>query len=223
MASELRRQRLNDIILDIEFLIISVIQGAILITLAAHSEKLLTDLHFEFWPYIINGFLFILIFWVEAIVHSISFINWPLNPAHSLLYFLSSFVELILFSQLDNPLKWFVMTAIFLSTVEILYLVDDKLIKRQKNQLVARRNGQALYSHIISGHTQEMRLFVPMAISINIISLVLIYFYPGLFLENHYHLILVLVQFIVTCAALANAIKMLVQRSSLIAQTTLLD
>lgn len=69
------KNRLDQFVLDIEFLLISVVQGVVLATLAASAVGPITKLQFEFWLYIISAFLVIIIFWSNAIVHALSFIS----------------------------------------------------------------------------------------------------------------------------------------------------
>ena len=107
-------QRLDQLALDIEFLLISVIQGVALATLAAAAVVPLTTLQFAVWPYIAAAFLFILIFWSGAIIHAVSFIDWPIDLVHSFIYFLASIVEILAITSLSDSQRWFVFLFIFL-------------------------------------------------------------------------------------------------------------
>src|SRR5689334_11403789 len=106
-------EKLDGLVLDIEFLLISVVQGVALTALALSAVPIISTGDWQYFPYVFSGFLFILIFWSQAIIHAMSFIDWPLQITHSFLYFLASFTEVILFNQLTNPLKWFLFTIIF--------------------------------------------------------------------------------------------------------------
>lgn len=92
------KERLDQFVLDIEFLLISVVQGVALGALAAGAIEPLATMDYQYFPYIVAGFLLILTFWSQAIVHSLSFINWPLDLGHNFLYFLASLVEVLAFS-----------------------------------------------------------------------------------------------------------------------------
>jgi hypothetical protein len=76
----MNRERLDQFALDIEFLLISVVQGVALGSLAASAAGTLMSLRFEFFVYIISAFLLILIFWSGAILHALSFIITSPKP-----------------------------------------------------------------------------------------------------------------------------------------------
>ena len=100
--------RLDQVALDIEFLLISVVQGVALAALAGGAAGIFTSLDWFAIPYAITAFLIVLIFWSGAIIHALSFIDWPLDLMHSFLYFLASFVEVMAFTHLENPMLWFI-------------------------------------------------------------------------------------------------------------------
>lgn len=109
-----KKERLDQFALDIEFLLISVIQGVALAALATDAADPINHLQFVYWLYIASGFLLILNFWSQAIIHAVSFIDWPLDLGHSFLYFLASFVEVMAFTHLTEPKQWFGFMAAFL-------------------------------------------------------------------------------------------------------------
>src|SRR5690349_15457990 len=107
-------EHLNNIALDIEMILISVIQGVALTFLATSSMDSITTFHFATWPYILSGFFLILIFWSQAIMHAISLVHWPLDLGRTFLYFLVSFLQVLVFSQITSPLHWFGFTTVFM-------------------------------------------------------------------------------------------------------------
>src|ERR1700754_633124 len=104
----MNRERLDQFVLDIEFLLISAVQGVALGALAGAASEPISSLNFQYWPYILSGFLLILTFWSQAIIHSLSFIKWPLDLWHNFLYFLMGLIEFLAFNHLQDPLRWFV-------------------------------------------------------------------------------------------------------------------
>src|SRR5690242_11714122 len=105
--STITRESLDGTVVDIEFLLIAVIQGFALATLAVDSETVFTEGMWVYFPYILAAFILILNFWALAIQHSISFIAWPFDLTHTLLYLLVAFVEVASFSQITHPGTWF--------------------------------------------------------------------------------------------------------------------
>ena len=66
----LTRDRLDGTVVDIEFLLIAVIQGLALTTLAVASEDIIAEPNWLAWPYMIAGFILICNFWTLSMVHS---------------------------------------------------------------------------------------------------------------------------------------------------------
>jgi len=108
-----RKEHLDHVALDVEFLLISVIQGVALVTLATSAVGPMISMETGTWPYIAVAFLFILIFWSGAIIHAVSFIDWPIDLIHSFLYFLASIIEIVAITNLMHPVLWFFFLFLF--------------------------------------------------------------------------------------------------------------
>ena len=106
-----RKLDYDQIVLNIEFLLISVIQGVAFSTLLGYAAPIINNGQTEYWLYITAGFLIVLVFWSHAIIHALSFIDWPLDLFHSFLYFLVIFFQVLSLSQMTNPLHWFITTV----------------------------------------------------------------------------------------------------------------
>ena len=106
-----------------------MVQGVALGALGTAASQPLSNLDFQYWPYILSGFLLILTFWSQAIIHSLSFIKWPLDIRHNFLYFLAGLVEFLAFEHLQDPLRWFIFQLLFVIVASVLYYIDLKLIK----------------------------------------------------------------------------------------------
>ena len=91
----------------IALVLIAVIQGLALTTLAVESETVIGETQWLYWPYVIAGFVLIVNFWTLAITHTLSFISWPFDAVHTILYLLASFVEVTAFAQITHPTGWF--------------------------------------------------------------------------------------------------------------------
>lgn len=209
--------RLDQFTLDIEFLLISVIQGVALAALASFAATPLRNLQFEYWSYIVTAFILILIFWSQAIVHVLSFIRWPLDLTHNFLYFLTSFFEVVAFSQMSNPLAWFGLNFIFVLAAVILYFVDFNLIKSRKSNFARSKEGKKLYQDIFQDQRFQLRVFVPLGLAFNALSFLLIYSFPELFLGNRYHVFLSVMQMLFAIVILVASIRSFAKRSKLIA------
>ncbi len=203
------KEKLDDFVVQIEFLLISVVQGVALGALASSATGVVTNMQFEYWIYILSGFLFILIFWSQAIMHVLSFIRWPLDMIHNFLYFLASLVEVMAFSQINSPLHWFAFFFIFVLITGFLYFFDLRLIK--KSQI-----GKALYEHTVKEQLFELKVFVPLGLLFNAVCIWLIFKYPSYFVTNHYHVILALLQSLFALIILINCLNIFKKRLQLI-------
>lgn len=213
----LTKVHLDQVVLDIEFLIISVVQGVALAALASASVPIFTEFKVEYFPYVLSGFLFILLFWSGAIIHALSFIDWPLDLTHNFLYFLASFTEVITFGQMTNPKLWFLLVAIFFLVAEALYVVDYRLIKQRQKDFNSPKR-KKLYQHILKRHLFEMQLLVPSGLLFNLICLGLILVYPQIFLDSHLHLILIGSQLALSLGLMFNSIWSFKGRTKLVSE-----
>jgi hypothetical protein len=201
--------RLDQFVLDIEFLLISVVQGVALSALAAAAIGPITTLQYQYWPYIISAFLVIFIFWSQAIIHALSFIDWPLDLAHNLFYFLASFVQVIAFSQITNPNEWFVGMTVLFAVAFLLYIVDYKIILQRKNEFVDEQE-KALCKHLKKQHETDMYITVPIGFIVNAVSAYLI------FTGKVPHLYLISLQLFFQGIVLYETIQSFKKRSGLI-------
>src|SRR5512135_3097628 len=79
-------RNLGALVITIEFTLISVMVGVILFPLMDNAAVVLRDRQFEYIPYIVGGLLLTLLLWTEVISHSLSFVGWPIDIGHNLLY-----------------------------------------------------------------------------------------------------------------------------------------
>lgn len=213
MRSLSRHAKLDQFTLDIEFLLISVVQGVALSVLATSSIEPISQLDLAVIPYIISAFLLLFIYWSQAIIHAISFIDWPLDLPHNFLYFLASFVQVLSFSKVGDPLHWFAFSAGLFGVGLVLYYVDYHLILNRKAEFEESKSGKALYNHIVSGHLFEMRYLVPAGFIFNVIVACFIWKQPDMMLTQNYHLYAIAIQVLFLAGVLMNSIKSFKSRS----------
>jgi hypothetical protein len=212
----LTRDRLDGTVLDIEFLLIAVIQGLALTTLAVESEGMIVEVDWLFWPYMVSGFILIINFWTLALVHSISFIRWPFDVVHTLFYLLVAFVEVAAFAQITHPAKWFAFTFAFFVVSALLYLWDMKMIRDRRDDFADTPAKQALYRHIHDRQLNELRLVVPAALIFQGGVVAVLWLRPEAILGGHRDLILVLAQIVFGVVYLADTIRAFGVRRELI-------
>src|SRR5438046_2137975 len=82
----LSRRELDSTVVNIELTLVSIIQGVALYFL---TENARTALSLNNWPallYISAGLCVIFIFWSRSIIHTLTFIKWPLEFGHNFFY-----------------------------------------------------------------------------------------------------------------------------------------
>lgn len=208
--------QLDQFALDIEFLVISVVQGVALGVLASTASQIIGDLQFEYWLYVLSGFILILNFWSQAIIHAVSFIKWPLDLIHNFLYFLASLIEVMAFSHMENPVKWFAFLSAFFVIASALYAYDLLLIK--KYQKSTNPAYQQLAEHIVKRQKLELGMVLVFAVLYNILSFFAIFSYSNFFIANRFHLILIAIQSIIGLSALIDSTRNFTTRARLITQ-----
>lgn len=214
----MNKEKLDQFVLDIEFLLISVVQGVALGALASAASKPLSEMQFQYWPYIISGFLLILTFWSQAIIHSLSFIKWPLDLSHNFLYFLAGLVEFLAFEHITDPLRWFVFQFVFVAVATLLYIVDLRLIKQHKRDFNTETE-KGLYKHILEEQVSEMKTLIPTGFIFNGLAVYLIWAYPEFFITQGYHIIIVGLQVLFNLVIIAVSLKSFKKRSKLISES----
>jgi hypothetical protein len=205
--SRLTRENLDGTVVDIEFLLIAVIQGLALTTLAVESEGVLGEGEFLYWPYVAAGFVLIMNFWSLAIIHSISFIRWPFDLVHTILYFLATFVEVAAFTQLTNPKGWFIAMFAFFVVSALLYLWDFKVIGEKQGEYEDTPERVALYRHIQERQHVELRYMLPAALVFHGAIVVVLLAAPQLILDHDRHVFFVTAQLIFGLFFLAGVVR----------------
>ena len=124
-----RRAELDEVIVNIELTLASIVQGLALSFLAEKANTVLSNGPATAWPYIGAAFLTILLFWSRALIHTLTLIRWPLEFVHNFFYFLCALVEVLAFQHLTDPFMWFVLNAVFAAIVWGLFVHDLRIIR----------------------------------------------------------------------------------------------
>lgn len=184
-------RNLGALVIAIEFTLISVMVGVILFPLMDYAMPLLRDLRFEFWLYILSGLMFILYLWSEVISHSLSFIGWPINIGHNLLYIVFAMILAIQMHFLADPRGWFAMSLVSASTASAVVYYDVRVI--QERMAGVGGTAAALFQAALDRQRGLVRL-APFNIGNAILQVGLVAMLPGVFIERPGHLILVSIQ-----------------------------
>ncbi len=195
MPSQLRdhaERNLSSLVVAIEFTLISVMVGVILFPLMDFATPILRELKFQYMPYILCGLLLILFIWTEVISHSLSFIGWPIDLLHNLFYIVFAMVLAIQMHFLQEPQLWFAMTLVSALVATGIAYYDMRLIEERR-----KHSPGAAAARMYDAVWQKQRALVrtaPYTVGNAVLQLALIYLFPGLFLQDYGHLILVTIQ-----------------------------
>ena len=214
------KAELDRFVVTIELTLISIIQGVALGVLAVHALDPVTTLRLEFWPYVATGLLTILIFWSRAVIHTLSFIDWPLEFVHNFLYFGATLVEALALSQVTHVATWFVLNACYAAAVWLLYWTDLRMEARHAEGLegpAARR----LFDEVRRDQLRNVRVVMPLAVVFHGAAWLLVIGWPDLFIGARWHVLLGLVQMIVGIWYLLQGLPLLAGRDNLIYQAYL--
>jgi hypothetical protein len=131
----------------IELTLASVLQGIAMAILIPRVADLIVGGEIAKLPYIPASLLLIFVVWVAFVMHSLSFITWPFDLTHNLLYFLVVTAETVLLSFLDQPAPWFLALVGFGLVAGVNHWYNLRLLRRSERRY-ATPAGQALYAHI---------------------------------------------------------------------------
>jgi hypothetical protein len=139
---------LESLATSVELTLASVLQGIALAILVPKIVELLTSGEVAKLPYIPASLLLLFMVWVAFISHAISFITWPFDPLHNLMYFLIVSSEAVLLFFLDKPAQWFVSLVGFGLLLGFSCWYNQGLLRRNAPRYVTAAARQ-LYGHIM--------------------------------------------------------------------------
>lgn len=221
MDTQLREhaeRNLGAIVIAIEFTLISVMVGVILFPLMDYATPILRECKFEYMLYILAGLILILYIWTEVIAHSLSFIGWPINIIHNLLYIVFAMVLAIQMHFLQEPHGWYAMTFVSAIIAGVISYYDKKVIQeRMRNATGA---GESLFQAALVRQQWLIRI-TPFTITNAGIQVLLVFFFPVVFIEYKAHMLLVLAQIIAFLFLMTRTIRAFRAEHTLIVQKSI--
>ena len=209
VAARTRRHAERDLsalVVAIEFTLISVMVGVVLFPLTEVGTALFRDLAFEFWPYLACGLALTLYMWTSVIDHSLTFVGWPMDLGHNLLYIVDAVVLAIQMHIVVDPVGWFATStlAAVLTTATMAY--DLRLIRRRRGD--ATGPAAALYQAVLAQQRRQVRA-APAFLLLAAVPLLLLLALPDVFgaAHGHWHLALIALQLLAVLAALGQAVR----------------
>lgn len=179
--------QLDATVVGIELTLISIIQGLALAVLAGAAVQPLLQLQWETWPYIATGLLVILIFWSRSLIHTLSFIGWPLEFGHTFGYFGATLIEAAALTQVADPQAWFALNALYALAVWGLYAWDLRVVRRQSADFTTAAE-RALFADILRDQRLNIAVLMPLAVAFQGLSWWLVHAFPQAMLQGRGHL-----------------------------------
>ena len=205
-------------VVEIELTLCSIIQGVALYFLVENARQVLSMGRASAWPYVATGLVIILLFWSRSLIHTLTLIRWPLEFVHNFFYIACTLVEALAFTHLNDPFKWFVLTALYAVVVWALFVYDMRIVALRGRDS-AGPVGTRLYSMVGADQLLNIRLLIPMIFVLNVASAVAIYLRPDFFLNRGGHYLLIAVQGIGLLGYLAYVVRSYIQLQPLITKT----
>lgn len=212
-----RRERLDNLVINIELTLTSIIQGVALYFLCDNTAQSLGHLRLDQVIYILNALLLIFLFWSRAIGHTLTVIRWPLDFSHNFFYFSAALVESVAFTRIADPGGWFGLLALFSAVVWLVFVVDTRLIKR-----AGRRSTELSQEVLASLHRDQqrnIRWIVPLLFFFHLGAATMVLRFPDLFIKGRLHLLLGILQFCGLIGYLIYLLRFLARLGTMITAT----
>ncbi len=203
--------QLDNTVVGIELTLISIIQGLALGVLVAGAVQPLVQLQWQTWPYVLTGLLVILIFWSRSLIHTLSFIGWPLEFGHTFIYFGATLIEAAALSQVGNPEQWFALNALYAAAVWGLYAWDLRVVRAAAADF-STADERALLDDIIRDQRLNIAVMMPMAVAFQGLCWWLVHAYPQALLHDGWHLLLIGLTLVFSVNYLYGGVRLLRRR-----------
>jgi hypothetical protein len=205
------RIELGKTVVGIELTLISIIQGLALAVLASAAVAPMVQLDYEAWPYVFTGLLVVLIFWSRSLIHTLSFIGWPLEFGHTFGYFGATLIEAAALTQVSDPRAWFALNACYALAVWGLYAWDLRVVRKQAHDF-ATPEERLLHEDIVRDQRENIALLMPLAVAFQGVSWWLVHRYPDTMLRGHWHLLLIGLTILFSLHYLHGGVRLLQRR-----------
>ena len=164
------RRHLDQLVLDVEFVLLAVVQGVALTALGIEAVPVLKEPTPTALVMLATGFLFVLAFWAGALIHSVSIVRWPMDLPHYFFYFAIGLLEMITFAQTHHPVRWFAASLAFYLVGGALYAYDLAMIRHRRSAFDGSDAGRRLYQHVLRRQQLEMFVIMPAGLIFNLVA-----------------------------------------------------
>ena len=209
--------KLDEIAVNIELVLISLIEGVALVILGEHIVKALEEP--DWYRYIafgLAGLAILLVFWAQSIMHAISFIRWPVRVEHMFLYFTAGLAQILAYSHILSLDGWFFWWAIFSLIALGMYMLDLWIVRDSYPKFEKISGGKEFLEKVEERHLFEMKYLVPLALGFNVLMWITALVVPKFFQPWWIYEIPGTLQFVLSAYALYDCSKNFRIRSEMI-------
>jgi hypothetical protein len=167
-----RNRELEGLATGVELTLASVLQGIPMATLVPGIVELILAGDIARFLYAPASLLIIFIVWVIFVVYALSYITWPFDPIHNLIYFLVVTAESVLLGLIDRPGVWF-LALIGLALIFGLNSFYNQRQIQAQSPLYRSIAERALHNHIVAEQAHSLR-FVTMYLVVGVLGAILV-------------------------------------------------
>lgn len=186
----------------------SIVQGVALFFLTDSTRLIIDNKNWFALPYAAAGLLMIFTVWSRSIMHALTIVRWPIEFIHNFIYIGIALCEAVLFTSMNDPLRWFGASSGMIVIVWFLYIFDLRMIRRAAGDAADIRPATAeLFGRVVADQIIKIRLGVPLMFIINAACAAAIALWPQTLVAGHWHVALIFVQMAVLAGYLFTNIR----------------
>ena len=157
------KSQLDNLVVSIELTLVSIVQGSAIGALIGVAQAPLLAGDWTALPALLSSLFIILIFWSRAVIHTLSFIRWPIDFLHNFLYVTVTVVEVIAINQALDPARWFLLNTLYGVVGWWLYAADLRLLRREEHEFNGT-NARRLYADLLRDQRINVYALMPAAV-----------------------------------------------------------
>jgi hypothetical protein len=162
--------KLDEIAVNVELVLISLIQGLALILFAQQIMAALGDPEwYRYITFTLAGLAILLTFWAQSILRAMSFTRWPIRIEHLFLYFVVALAQMIAYSNILSLSNWFFWWSVYSLVVMAMYFLDLQILRDSFARFAQLRGGSEFLERVEKRHIFEMTRLVPAALALNVL------------------------------------------------------
>ncbi len=197
---------LDNIVANIEFTVISIVQGMSLSFLTEGARAVFVDGRVEALPYVLSGLLVAFSLWARAVLHAFTVIRWPLELGHNFVYFVAALCEAALFSQCGHPERWYPIGLVMVFLFWVMFLLERRMYRLRRGDSSGPASA-ALLDVLEVEHDLNIRVLMPALLAMWVACTAAVLRAPETFLTGRWHVALGVLQALGLLGYLAHVIR----------------